>query len=453
MPYKAKGKCVYKADTGKKVGCTKGPVSKYLAALHANVPDAKHENLNKENNMNEANNTKPAINPETLKKIVQYLAKEAEHFQNYVGVDASYDVEFGTIDDIITDSKNKKLQNFWRSLSDKQQMEVFNMIHQYLLNKEIKKDPEYFGDETVQPINYVLSAKTKAVGPAPKGDVLSKLVKKLAKDAEDWMNYLDLDSPEQITFHEFVDRVIEDPDTSPKIKNYWNSLRGKQQEDLFEKVVAVLEKKYGSSDEMYEGRNLSKIAKKVIKESRGAPLMLNGKEVEKGSLEVDGVDSKDYPDFSDAYIAAGNYIDGTPLNDEEIAQLEDENYGLAHELAHGSFLEESDDWRDDPKLSRDWEKSDVSQDEFERSRGFGRYGRGGGYSPRPKMVGITFFDVPPGKEGEARRVGLTQFKSGKWGYKHQFDKNVISVASDREKSNVSAAEQSFGKGRYWEPRN
>lgn len=35
MPYKAKGKCVYKKDTGKKVGCTKGPVKKYMAALHA----------------------------------------------------------------------------------------------------------------------------------------------------------------------------------------------------------------------------------------------------------------------------------------------------------------------------------------------------------------------------------------------------------------------------------
>lgn len=43
MPYKAKGQCVYNADTGKKVGCTKGPVKKYLAALHANVPDAKNE--------------------------------------------------------------------------------------------------------------------------------------------------------------------------------------------------------------------------------------------------------------------------------------------------------------------------------------------------------------------------------------------------------------------------
>jgi hypothetical protein len=39
MPYTAKGKCVYRKDTGKKVGCTKGSVKKYLAALHANVKD------------------------------------------------------------------------------------------------------------------------------------------------------------------------------------------------------------------------------------------------------------------------------------------------------------------------------------------------------------------------------------------------------------------------------
>ena len=35
MPYYPKGKCVYKKDTNKKVGCTKGPVKNYLAALHA----------------------------------------------------------------------------------------------------------------------------------------------------------------------------------------------------------------------------------------------------------------------------------------------------------------------------------------------------------------------------------------------------------------------------------
>ncbi len=41
MPYTSKGKCVYKKDTGKKVGCTQGPVKDYLAALHANVDESK----------------------------------------------------------------------------------------------------------------------------------------------------------------------------------------------------------------------------------------------------------------------------------------------------------------------------------------------------------------------------------------------------------------------------
>lgn len=42
MPYKIdpkNKKCVVKADSGKRVGCTKGSVKKYLAALHTNVKD------------------------------------------------------------------------------------------------------------------------------------------------------------------------------------------------------------------------------------------------------------------------------------------------------------------------------------------------------------------------------------------------------------------------------
>lgn len=39
MPYKIKGNCIYRKDTGKKIGCTKGDVKKYLASLHANVKE------------------------------------------------------------------------------------------------------------------------------------------------------------------------------------------------------------------------------------------------------------------------------------------------------------------------------------------------------------------------------------------------------------------------------
>jgi len=40
MPYTVKGKCVYKKDTGKKVGCTEGDVNDYLATLHTNANEA-----------------------------------------------------------------------------------------------------------------------------------------------------------------------------------------------------------------------------------------------------------------------------------------------------------------------------------------------------------------------------------------------------------------------------
>lgn len=43
MPYKIKGKCIYKQNPngslGKRVGCTKGDVDKYMAALQANVKE------------------------------------------------------------------------------------------------------------------------------------------------------------------------------------------------------------------------------------------------------------------------------------------------------------------------------------------------------------------------------------------------------------------------------
>ena len=40
MPYNVKGKCVYKKDTGKKVGCTDGSIEKYLAALHTHASES-----------------------------------------------------------------------------------------------------------------------------------------------------------------------------------------------------------------------------------------------------------------------------------------------------------------------------------------------------------------------------------------------------------------------------
>lgn len=58
----------------------------------------------------------------------------------------------------------------------------------------------------------------------------------------------------------------------------------------------------------------------------------NGKPINVNSIEIDGIDTSDYPDFVDAYIVAADYADGTPLTDDEIQQFQEENYDLVGEL-------------------------------------------------------------------------------------------------------------------------
>jgi len=64
--------------------------------------------------------------------------------------------------------------------------------------------------------------------------------------------------------------------------------------------------------------------------------ILNGKKVV--DLEVDGVDSGDYPDFSDAYFSSGCYEDGTPLTEEELDRLtilaDDVLWEMAYDKLH-----------------------------------------------------------------------------------------------------------------------
>jgi len=68
-------------------------------------------------------------------------------------------------------------------------------------------------------------------------------------------------------------------------------------------------------------------------------MMFRGRAVDPNSIEVGGVDHRDYPDFADAYISAADYTDGTPLSNEELDDFHDENHGLAHELAHSTLSE------------------------------------------------------------------------------------------------------------------
>jgi hypothetical protein len=66
---------------------------------------------------------------------------------------------------------------------------------------------------------------------------------------------------------------------------------------------------------------------------------LDSRPVDVRSIEVDGIDPADRPDFSDAYITYAEFEDGTPLSEDELMRLEDENYGIVNDLIHDRQLD------------------------------------------------------------------------------------------------------------------
>tara|TARA_R110000868_G_scaffold102272_1_gene281656 strand:- start:1367 stop:2404 length:1038 start_codon:yes stop_codon:yes gene_type:complete len=69
------------------------------------------------------------------------------------------------------------------------------------------------------------------------------------------------------------------------------------------------------------------------------------RKVDYKTLEVDGVDGSDYPDFADAYLSYGEYEDGTPLTDDELQEL-DPDGAIAQEMASEEYTEGGDDYED-----------------------------------------------------------------------------------------------------------
>jgi len=64
-------------------------------------------------------------------------------------------------------------------------------------------------------------------------------------------------------------------------------------------------------------------------------LTLNGREIDPQSINIEGVDRQDYPDFADAFIGEAVWMnDGTALTDEELEQLTNEQGEMVNYLAH-----------------------------------------------------------------------------------------------------------------------
>ena len=87
-------------------------------------------------------------------------------------------------------------------------------------------------------------------------------------------------------------------------------------------------------------KDIDKLAKYIMGESvvnEANYIKFKGKKVDISSLEMEDVDMKDYPDFSDAYFSYGEYSNGKEMTDEELSDFTDDNPDLANEKAHDSL--------------------------------------------------------------------------------------------------------------------
>ena len=50
-------------------------------------------------------------------------------------------------------------------------------------------------------------------------------------------------------------------------------------------------------------------------------IKLDFEKLDISSIELDGIDTNDYPDFVDAFICNAAYKDGTELSDDELDEL------------------------------------------------------------------------------------------------------------------------------------
>lgn len=62
------------------------------------------------------------------------------------------------------------------------------------------------------------------------------------------------------------------------------------------------------------------------------PISFKGKKVDVDSIEIDDIDRRDHPDYSDAFISYAEYTNGKKLTDKELEDFQDENYELINWL-------------------------------------------------------------------------------------------------------------------------
>jgi hypothetical protein len=90
------------------------------------------------------------------------------------------------------------------------------------------------------------------------------------------------------------------------------------------------------NEPFFENNLLGNMAKGMMGQPKG--LAVNGKTVDESSVEIEDIDTRDYPDFCDAYVSSAAFEDGTELNDAELDEFNDKHGEWINEKIHNDQL-------------------------------------------------------------------------------------------------------------------
>lgn len=120
-------------------------------------------------------------------------------------------------------------------------------------------------------------------------------------------------------------------DENEDLQEFINPVRIKE----MQKEIDELKKTKEKMEKEYEKKSKGKKSKEVIDEAEDEPdITIDGKKVKYSSIELDNVDPKDRPDYSDAYAFSAEFEDGTPLEDYQLEELDDDYPDVINKIAN-----------------------------------------------------------------------------------------------------------------------
>ena len=146
-----------------------------------------------------------------------------------------------------------------------------------------------------------------------------------------------------------------------------NEAKNKEEDILGDWIADML--KYKSYDEVKQtlARTLRDALadKENVNEAKPEPVMIDGKEVDIRSIVAGNVDLSDYPDFADAYADSAEFMDGTPLSDDQLSQIDNKHSDLVQMAAHDFLTEKKltkPELKKREEIAKAMEKGDPKMD-------------------------------------------------------------------------------------------